>query len=423
MTDAAALAPAGRGRVVSGRAVSGRDAGLTLLTVAVFFSAYLTWRPFDIMFTLSDGLFCLAALALLAGQGVRGAPFGAFTGAWVTGFLLMILGLLIGSIVNGDPLRWIITTLQYSFAFMVLPFLLVGHGLARTINLARGLVAGVAAMEVFGIAVYVLIDGSFEENRRFGLDFISGSRRLGVFLSDANWNGAVIAMTVPFVLFLAARRQLSQRAAALLLLVFLVGGVLAASVSALACGLTGVAMMMLAGGLRPPPKLIAAGVAGVAIYAATGNGLPAAFGARVLPALESGDLANAGTFSGRLALMQEAWRIVGDTMFVGLGADQYRVVSASGAPVHNVYLLLWAEGGIAALVGWLVMLLVLLGIAAAALRRDRLAGALGLAVTMSFIVSSIASPHMYARMWVVPVLLAVALIFASAEQPRPSKEP
>src|SRR3546814_3333097 len=45
-----------------------------------------------------------------------------------------------------------------------------------------------------------------------------------------------------------------------------------------------------------------------------------------------------------------------DTMFVGIGVDQYRVVSPTQVPVHNMYLLLWAEGGLLALLGWMLLL-------------------------------------------------------------------
>src|SRR3546814_14727504 len=67
-------------------------------------------------------------------------------------------------------------------------------------------------------------------------------------------------------------------------------------------------------------------------------------------------MSQAGTFTGRMDLILEAWEIVEDTMFVGIGVDQYRVVSPTQVPVHNMYLLLWAEGGLLALLGWMLLL-------------------------------------------------------------------
>ena len=74
-----------------------------------------------------------------------------------------------------------------------------------------------------------------------------------------------------------------------------------------------------------------------------------------------------------------------------------------------MFLLLWAEGGLLSLLGWIVMLAVLFATAAKAFSADRIATALTLSVASTFVIASMASPHMYARLWAVPVLLAVAV--------------
>jgi O-antigen ligase len=141
----------------------------------------------------------------------------------------------------------------------------------------------------------------------------------------------------------------------------------------------------------------------------TGVALPPAFQNRVATALVQGDISQAGTFAGRMELVREAWEIVGDTTFVGLGVDQYRVVSADRAPVHNIYLLAWAEGGLLSLFGWLVMMFVPLSIAVRRFAADRAAAALLIAVMLTFVIVSNAAPHMYARSWVVPLILAMGI--------------
>src|SRR3546814_3033601 len=91
-------------------------------------------------------------------------------------------------------------------------------------------------------------------------------------------------------------------------------------------------------------------------------------------------MSQAGTFTGRMDLILEAWEIVEDTMFVGIGVDQYRVVSPTQVPVHNMYLLLWAEGGLLALLGWM-LLLTIAGVSVVRVYWvDRQAAALGLSV-------------------------------------------
>jgi O-antigen ligase len=388
--------------------------GLFALAAAVFFAPYLAWRPFEIMFTFSDALFSIAALFLFVSGKVGVRPFGALTPAWLIGFLLLVGGLLIGSLANGEPLRWAIAAAQYGFAFVVLPCLLIGHGSARSFILARTMLAGIVAQEVFGISVYFLWDASFEQYQTLGLEFISGSRRLGIFMNDANWNGAYLAMALPFTIYLYAKRQLVGWQAFVAGAVIIEGLLLAASVSALICAVTGVAAMLAVAGRRLPVWPLALGVLAVIVYFGSGQPLPQAFSTRIAPALDSGDIAAVGTFSGRYDLIREAWGMVGDTMVVGLGVDQYRVVAESGAPVHNLYLLLWTEGGLLALFGWLILLGVLVVAAITAFRRDRMTAALALSVTAAVTMSSTASPHMYARFWVVPVLVAMAFVFEYA---------
>lgn len=394
------------------RGAAARLSPLALMAGA-FFASYHTWRPFEFLFTISDAFFCAGGLLLLAGAGLQARrPFGALTPWWLIAFLMMSLGLLIGSIANGEPLRWAIAMAQYGFAFVVLPFLLLGHGRAFAVALAKAAVAGMVAMEALGIAVYFFFSGTFEQNeQRFGPDFITGSKRLGAFLADGNWNGCIIAMTLPILAYLYQKRLVPGWMAVIGGLILLQALVLAASVTGLSCALAAGLVMVVAGKLRPPRIAVVGAAAGLALYIAAGAPLPQAFDARVAPALQSGNVQQAGTFEIRYELINEALTIVENTSLVGLGVDQYREVSAMLAPVHNMYLLVWAEGGLLALFGWLGMIVMLIYLFLQTMRRDRATGALGLAVLTSFVTASTASPHMYARLWIVPLLVALAFMY------------
>jgi hypothetical protein len=144
--------------------------------------------------------------------------------------------------------------------------------------------------------------------------------------------------------------------------------------------------------------------------------LPAAFQKRVLIGLETGDLSAAGTFSGRMALIRESLRLGGDIFFVGYGADQYREISELRAPVHNLYLLLWNEGGALCFAGFLAMLAgvaILIVTASDQLRnRNDVVSAGSTAVMFAVMVN--AMPHVYGRFWVVPLLLSLAPVAAAA---------
>ena len=382
-----------------------------IATIAVFFASYLTWRPMpDVMFTISDALFLLSAYQLAVRHDLPMHSFGSLTPWWLSSLALVLGGLLLGSVDDADPLRWLIVALQYCFAWLALPVLLIGHGRERAITLAKALVLGMVAMEGFGVFIYVKYVGSFWDARKLlGVDFLTGARRLGAFTADANWNGGAITFALPFVYYLVLERHISRLTGAIAVMVLVAGLALSASFTAFCSACFAAVVFALVAGLRPGMKTVVAVLLTIGVASQLELVLPRTFQARVVNALERGDISEAGTFEGRAALIREAWGMTDDHLLLGVGADQYRVISKLHAPVHNMYLLLWIEGGLAALVGWVGMMAVLLATGAAAARIDRRAGALTLSVTAVLVIFSAASPHMYARLWAVPVMLAVAV--------------
>jgi len=104
------------------------------------------------------------------------------------------------------------------------------------------------------------------------------------------------------------------------------------------------------------------------------------------------------------------------TALIGIGPDQYRVQSEMRAPVHNVYLLLWTEGGILSLIGFILILLGAIGCALTSLfdRINRAFAAAIFANVTMFMFAANALPHVYSRFWVVPIVLPMALACYSA---------
>jgi O-antigen ligase len=395
-----------------------RRAPLAVLA-GVFLASYLSWRPSsDLMFTISDALFLTGGIAMAVRGQTPLRPMGPLTPLWIVSFVAMTGGLLIGSMTGGDPLRWPIVAGQYLFAWLLLPCVLMGHDRRYTLSLAVALLAGVVAMELVGILVYAFYDASYQEMRSvLGQDFISGNRRLGVFATDANWNGAVIALTLPYVYFLASRRSISRPVAMVASAILLIALLVTASFTAFSSMVLATLMFVATGVVRPRWWMVATvAVLGVVLLQ-SGVEMPDVFRKRVGDAIVSGDINEAGTFGGRVELMADAWQRAGDHLLLGLGVDQDRVVSKLHAPVHNMYLLIWVEGGLPALAGWIGMLLTFFATALRAFRRDRLASALALSVLTTFLIFSSASPHMYARLWAVPVLIALAIARHGAEGP------
>jgi O-antigen ligase len=148
--------------------------------------------------------------------------------------------------------------------------------------------------------------------------------------------------------------------------------------------------------------------------------LPAAFQRRVLGALENGDISEAGSFDHRVELIREAIGLSGKTAVFGIGADQYAAQSAFNQPVHNLYLLLWTEGGFLCMVGFIIMLAAGFGPALTAWKRPggRIYAACTLCMVGLFLAAVNAFPSVYGRFWAVPLALSVSMSYAASKRNR-----
>jgi O-antigen ligase len=206
-----------------------------------------------------------------------------------------------------------------------------------------------------------------------------------------------------------------------LLAILVIGLVASSSVSGLANAVLGIFVFLVLsgrlGGWRVITGMLVVGI-GLGLFVVSGTlELPPTFERRVLEPLRSGNLDELGTYSARMELIEEAIEALDDTLLLGMGADQFRTTTELEAPVHNLYLLLWVEGGLPALVGWLG----LLGVAAAVAFRallvleTRQVGALALSVVLLFASISFNTAHVSARFRVVPLLLTLGLVMALRE--------
>ena len=386
-----------------------------LLTIAVLFFCFHLWRVGEVNVTLSDTMFILVVVIELGLGHLNGRPFRDLTPVWLASLLVMLGGLLVGSWLNGDPVRWLIVAAQYMFSYMLLPMVLIRE---RTMleRMVVALIIGLTAMESLGILVYYTFD-HVQATETFGRDFLTGGQRLGAMVGDANWNSAVIAMALPFTMYAAIRRLIPPGAALVAAAVLCWALMLAASFTGFCAAMLSMSAMAVAAGIRPSPKiLLLAGALIVGLYA-SGYQMPQIFAKRVALALQTGDLDSAGTYDDRADLLAEAWEHAEHTAIIGMGVDQYRKFSAHGQPVHNMYVLLLAEGGIVAVAGWIGVLLSLVFIPLSRLRRHRVEAALCLSTIMVFQVFTLASPHMYARLWMVPVFMSVGLVLTADRSP------
>jgi O-antigen ligase len=226
------------------------------------------------------------------------------------------------------------------------------------------------------------------------------------------------------VLYLWLAGRLAAPYLVALVVILLLNLVLASSNNGIAMTIVGMVAFFVA--LRDLRYLVRAAV-GTAVCLALivvwgSYWLPTTFEERVLGAVRSGSLHEAGSFDDRMALNAEALEMVGDTMLVGLGVDQYRRISQYGTTVHNTYLLLWTEGGLPALVGYVSLLMIALFGVPYFGRQKRLEAATAFALAAMVVFIGFTTGHVYARQSVVPLWLALALVLASAssrERSRP----
>lgn len=390
-----------------------------LLYFSVFFSGWTLLRIAQMNITLSDIAFLLS-LVIVAGQGrLSMLPFGPLTPYWVAGLAMMLGGLFVSSVINGDPMRWANVASQYLVAYFCIPLLLMQQEQRVTRILPVLFVLGTAVSQAIGITASMFL--TFHDTvGLLGDGFITGNGRLGAMASQPNPNGAVIAFSLPMLVY-AMRTGSMPRLPGLMCGALLIGGlVLSASFTGFSACILALGITLTLMGLRYVGRLALIIAVAAGIFVASGAPLPKAFQERVGSALEQGDINQAGTFVNRSELMVEAWHFAENTTFIGMGVDRYRELSSHDNPVHDLYLLIWNEGGFVSFLGLMILFSLLCIMAVASLRRNRDAAAMACAVVVVFLIYTVSYPHMYSRMWVMPIMVALSIACRVPARPMPA---
>jgi O-antigen ligase len=382
-----------------------------LMFLSVLGASWHVFRPGTLNITFADIAF-FACFGIIAGTGrLNGAPFGSITPLWFLAVTMMLGGLFVSTALHGDLSRWLVVAAQYILALCLIPMLLNSYTAADTRRLPFIYCIGVTLSEAIGIIAINLFSYG-QTSALLGTKFITGSGRLGALAGEANWNGAVIAFALPMLIYSVHKKVIGWITASVCCAILIWGLLLSASFTGFSATLLSVTVTLFLLGWRQVVRLaVMIGLAG-ALFMASGAPLPSTFEKRVAGAITSGDLNQAGTFAGRAELIREAWVIAEDTAGVGLGVDRYREVSLHGAPVHQLYLLIWTEGGFIAFLGLLSILGLLGFLTFNAVRVDRAAGAMAAGVLVVLLVYTMSSAHMYARLWLMPVMVALSTVYA-----------
>ena len=340
--------------------------------------------------------------------------------AWLFSLILMLGTLFVSTLVNGDITRWVIVALQYSFAYLLLPMMLASFGHRTLQRCVVFYVLGVTFSQAVGNIANIFFDYA-DTAPYLGNNFITGMGRLGAFSGNANNNSAMSGFALVLLFYVVDRRLMSPLLSLICALFLLWGLLSSASFGGFVICLSASALVML---VRWPRKAMVALLLLVAMagaYMSSGLPLPAPFEQRVLGALSGGGLEEAGTFTGRMELAEEAWRIAGNTLLVGLGADGFRVISLHQAPVHVFPLLLLTEAGLLGLIGFIALLGLLWFRGLSGISDDPQRGIICIGVLLIFSLFTLTVPHMYARLWLAPIFLA--LLTCLQKEPQPSSQP
>jgi O-antigen ligase len=380
-----------------------------LLMLAVFLAPLRDFRPTEIAITFSDLVFCLVGLLLLVRRRLSIKPMQDITLLWMLAVLLLVGGLFASSIVNGAPEASLVVCTQYFFAYAFVPFLIIQDDSARALLLVKTFVFSSLFVVVCGfIFAATGYDG--------GQTFITGSGRLASFTGNPNNLASQISLTMPLLLYLWFSRALPSMLCLCIFACLVVGLIMTSSNGGLASTMLAIGCFLLfAGNFRWMVQ--GALVVVVAISAVITVGydyLPDVFKRRVLQGLESGSIEQAGTYEDRVELIVEALEKLGGSLVLGIGADQYRETSYWKAPVHNQYLLVWVEGGTIAIIGWMLILttIALIGLRAYQQPIGSRGAAIVLSMVTVFALIANTAPHLYARSWILPILLTMSVVLA-----------
>ena len=337
---------------VSGTAPSGLSVlERTIVYPGVFLVPYTNLTLPHVFFSLAI-FSCLTFLLFLIAGRIPNRPLGRATPMWLLAFTLLFVGLMIGSLLRGSPERGLIV-IAYLFSYVILMLILVRKDPQEAHRLAAIFLTSIILIDIHGIYTFYAV-GYVPET-----GVVTGGLRLATVLKNPNLAASINALVMPILLYFWSSGRIKAFIALPAIAICLFTIVLTSSNSGLiliTISLTVFTALIMTTQLllRIPITLAIVGVAFVT-FGGT-DLLPKTFHKRVLSAPVSGDISEAGTLISRTELMKEAIEILSDDriLIVGLGADQFRERSVQEAPVHNLYLLLWVEGGLLAVVGWIM---------------------------------------------------------------------
>lgn len=329
------------------------------LYTAMFLIAFPSLRVGNAPISIADILLIILFMSLLL-EAFSGKKVGiaahSIVIVWLISGFLIVTGLLVSSVVHSvGSLSSFSRIAQYAFSYLLIPITLAV--LFQRTPAEQALlwcVWGFFASTAIAVATAVISPNLYQNLVEAG--FFPVEQRVGGFVGP-NGLAKTIALLTPYLLWkISAERNYPIKYIAVIL-VFAFGVIGAASVAgagafAIALVLTLFVFPRAILRLIVPVAILSAVFVAVPLSALTNEKVAASL-RRLSQAWEMGGVTGSPSYEIRAWLMEEAMGFIQESPLIGIGAGRYEHLSLFGIQVHNTYLLLWCEGGIVALLGFL----------------------------------------------------------------------
>lgn len=356
-----------------------------LLYLGVFLCLMPLFKPFSFNISYGDIVYILLFLLILLQKKIKVNIFNdeKISVFYFLSIFLFFFGLTISSLLDGGAESFFTIFAQYFLLLFILPLIFINIPI-DTKRLLKTYIYSITFIVLFGIYVYFFTST---------IDYSIGGR-MGSLFKNPNTLAKTIALSIPLILFYHYRYK--SNIVLLSLLILLIGLMLASSFGGLISAILSLLLFFIFLGRFIGLLKILIGICISVIIYTTFFNLPEIFTERIIPIISSGDINEAGSYSNKISLMGDAWKAISENPIIGTGAGKYAEENIHNIVVHNSYLLIWVEGGIFSLLGFLGILLSFV-ILSFRFKNDKIFFATSLSILFVMIFNFLTNVHFYNR--------------------------
>lgn len=374
-----------------------------IVYIAVFLSTFLYLKIGGVNFVASDFLFAFATPVFIFKY--RHAKLVQNVKLRLLLFLAIFL-FFIGFIISvnySQTETFLVNFAQYAFGFLIVPFLIIRFCRNETEYLNKVLlsfVLGMVTLGVIGIILYYFFPSLV-------VDFSTGAtRRMGSLMGNPNQFASFISITIIIVLYLKAKKVISRLVSALMLGVLTFSLLLTGSIGGLLIlGVSLIVYFFFVKGFKSAFYLFSIVVLAVGAY--NSDLIPETLSKRISGNSTTKSL---GSYEYRMGLNRKAWATISDRPLLGVGLGNFKRHTDSKHDVHNAILLVWAEGGIASIVGLFILFATLLFYSVRLMGTSKHEAGFLAAMIFGVIMGLLVHTHFYARCWFIPLSFIIIIL-------------